>query len=148
MGIFGRQSLQIAWLGEVHLLAGRLDAALTVAQQALEFARVHQERGHEAWTLRLLGEIAAQHERSQADQGEAYYDQAIALAEELGIRPLLALCYLGLSTLHYRSGRLEQAHAILSSAIELFQAMQMSFWLARAKAALLPSSSASRSSKP
>jgi tetratricopeptide (TPR) repeat protein len=122
MGILGRQPLQMAWLGEVHLLAGRLDAALTVAQPALALARVHQERGHEAWTLRLLGEIAAQHERSQVDQAEAHCQQALALAEELGMRPLQAHCHRGLGTLYARIGRREQAQAALSAAINLYRA--------------------------
>src|SRR4029453_4752276 len=46
-------------LGEVQLVAGHLEEAQTLAMQALTHARAHQERGHEAYALRLLGEIAA-----------------------------------------------------------------------------------------
>ena len=31
------------------MLAGRLEEALSLAQQALELARFHKERGNEAW---------------------------------------------------------------------------------------------------
>ena len=53
------QALRVVWLGEAYLCAGRLAEAGTQAQQALEFAQAHQERGHAAYALRLLGEIAA-----------------------------------------------------------------------------------------
>jgi hypothetical protein len=44
-------------LDEVYLLAGRLEDAAHYAERALAFARAHHERGREAWSLRLLGEI-------------------------------------------------------------------------------------------
>ena len=50
------------WLGEAYLLAGLLDEASTQAQCALEFSQLHQQRGYEAYALRLLGEIAARQE--------------------------------------------------------------------------------------
>ena len=52
------------------------------------------------------------------------------------MRPLLAHCHLGLGTLYARSGRLDQGRAELSAAIELFRAMEMTFWLNRAEAEL------------
>ena len=52
------------------------------------------------------------------------------------MRPLLAHCHLGLGTLYTKVGQLVQARAALSTAIELFQAMEMTFWLPRAKATL------------
>ena len=69
-------------------------------------------------------------------QAEAHYQQALALAEELGMRPLVAHCHLGLGTLYTKMGRLEQARAELSTAIELYRAMEMTFWLPQAEAAL------------
>jgi Flp pilus assembly protein TadD len=52
------------------------------------------------------------------------------------MRPLQAHCYLGLGTLYTKIGRREQARAELSAAIELYRAMEMTFWLPRAEAAL------------
>jgi hypothetical protein len=69
-------------------------------------------------------------------QAEAHYRQALALAEELGMRPLLAHCHLGLGTLYGRTSRIEPARAELSAAIELYRAMDMTFWLPQAEAAL------------
>jgi hypothetical protein len=53
------QALRSAWLGESHLIAGRIPDASRLAHQALNFAHAHQERGHETWAFRLLAEIAA-----------------------------------------------------------------------------------------
>jgi class 3 adenylate cyclase/tetratricopeptide (TPR) repeat protein len=129
-------ALQVAWLSEAYLLASRLDEAYTQAQHALEFSRAHQERGYEAYALRLLGEVAARREPSEATPAQAAYRQALALAEALGMRPLQAHCHLGLGTLYLKLGRAEQARAALSTAISLYRAMDMTFWLPQAEAAL------------
>src|SRR5262249_51330366 len=42
-------------LGEAQMLAGRLEEAHTLAERTLTLARDHQERGHEAYALHLLG---------------------------------------------------------------------------------------------
>jgi tetratricopeptide (TPR) repeat protein len=130
------QALRIVWLSEAYLLAGRSEKAVQCAQRALELARTHQERGHEAWALRLLGHMAAHAEPPEVVQAEAYYQDALALAEELGMRPLVAHCHLGLGRLYSQTGRGEQARAALAAAIDLYRAMDMPFWLPQAEAAL------------
>ena len=109
---------------------------MALAEHALALARAHGERGHQANALRLLGEIAAQREPPERDQAEAHYRQALALADELGMRPLQAHCHLGLGTLYAKIGQREQARAELCAAIELYKAMEMTFWLPKAEAAL------------
>jgi len=116
--------------------AGRLEEAHALAEHTLAFARQHQERGNEAYTLRLFGEIAARREPSDRDQVEAYYRQALVLAEELGMRPFVAHCHLGLGKLYSQSGRRAEARAELSAAVELYRAMEMTFWLPQAEMAL------------
>jgi tetratricopeptide (TPR) repeat protein len=123
-------------LGEAHLLAGRLEEAHALAERGLALARGHQERGHQAYALRLLGEIAAHCEPPENEQAESYYQQALALADSLGMRPLVAHCHLGLGMLSRKIGRGEQTRAELSAAIALYHAMHMTFWLPQAEAAL------------
>ncbi len=123
-------------LGEAHLLADRLEEAHTLAAGTLAHARAHQERGYQAYALRLLGEIAAQRDPSEHERAQAHYRQALALAEELGMRPLVAHCHLGLGKLYAKSGRRAEAHAELFTAIELYRSMDMTFWLPQAEAAL------------
>jgi hypothetical protein len=109
---------------------------MDLAGQALELSRTFTERGHQVWALRLLGEIAAHRDPPAVEQAEVSYQQAVALAEALGMRPLLAHCHLGLGMLYARLGRQGQACTALSAAIELYRAMDMTFWLPQAEAAL------------
>jgi tetratricopeptide (TPR) repeat protein len=123
-------------LGEAQMLAGRLEEAHALAEGTLAHTRAHQERGNEAYALRLLGDIAARREPRELDQAESYYRQALALAKDLGMRPLQAHCHLGLGTVYAKTDQREQAHAELSAAIELYRALEMTFWLPEAEAAL------------
>jgi tetratricopeptide (TPR) repeat protein len=129
-------SLWIARLSEGYVLAGRLANAMPLARQALDVARDGRERGCEAWALRLLGEIHSSQDPPDAEQAETSYQQAFALANELGMRPLQAHCHLGLGTFYAKIGHREQAHTELSMAIELYRAMDMTFWLPQAEATL------------
>jgi tetratricopeptide (TPR) repeat protein len=129
-------ALLMGWLSKAYLLAGRLDEAHTRAQHALDFSQAHKERSYEAYALRLLGAVAAQRQPPQDTQAEAYYRQALALAEALGMRPLQAHCHLGLGTLYAKLGQPEQACTALSAAIGLYRAMDMTFWLPQAEAVL------------
>jgi predicted ATPase len=123
-------------LGEAQLLAARPEEAYALAERALLLANERQEHGNQAYALRLLGDIAAWREPPASDQAEAHYQQALALAEELGMRPLQAHCHRGLGTLYVKTGQREQARAALSAAIALYRAMDMKFWLPQAETAL------------
>jgi tetratricopeptide (TPR) repeat protein len=135
-GTMGGQSLLVGYVSEAYLLAGRMQEAVQLAGRALDLARNHKERGHEAWALRLLGEIAAHQDPPEIEPAEHHYRQALALAEELGMRPLVAHCYLGLGTLYATTGQREQARAELSTAIAMYRVMEMTLWLPQAKVAL------------
>src|SRR5262249_1172165 len=58
-GIGYYHSISVVHLGEAHLLANRAEDARACADRALTLTRARGERGHEAWALRLLGEIDA-----------------------------------------------------------------------------------------
>jgi tetratricopeptide (TPR) repeat protein len=91
----------------------------------------------EAYALWLLGEIAAHRTPPDIDQAAAHYHQALTLAEELGMRPLQAHCHRGLGRLYAATGQWELARAELSTAIEMYKAMEMTFWLPETEAALV-----------
>jgi class 3 adenylate cyclase/tetratricopeptide (TPR) repeat protein len=124
-------------LGEAQVRAGCLEEAQALAERVLVLAREHKERSHQAYVLRLLGEIAAHREPPERHQAKDYYQQALALGDELGMRPLQGHCHLGLGTLYAKFGRPEEARTELAAAIDLYRAMEMTFWLARAAAALV-----------
>jgi class 3 adenylate cyclase/tetratricopeptide (TPR) repeat protein len=136
MGTTGGQSLRVGYVSEAYLLAGRMQEAVYLAGRALDLARAHKERGQEAWALRLLGEIAAHQPPPEIEPAAHHYRQALTLAEELGMRPLVAHCHLGLGALYARTGQQEPARAELSTAIAMYRAMDMTFWLPQAEVAL------------
>ena len=52
------------------------------------------------------------------------------------MRPLVAHCHHGLGWLYGQTGRGEQARAALTTAIDLYRDMDMTFWLPQAEVAL------------
>jgi tetratricopeptide (TPR) repeat protein len=135
-GALLNQAYRVAWLSEVCRRAGCDDEARQHARQALDLARQFKERGHEALALHQLGVVYAHTAPPDVAQAEVYYQQALALAEELGMRPLQAHCHLGLGSLYATIGQREQARAALTTAIDLYRAMDMTFWLPQAEAVL------------
>ncbi len=136
MKLMALHSQRVAWLGEAHLLAGRRDSARQLAEWALNLSRQLKERGNQAWALRLLGEIHLDPGAPDFDRAEASYREALALADELGMRPLAARCHFGLGALYSETARGDQSRAELGRATELFRSMGMTLWLSRAEAAL------------
>jgi len=130
------KSLRTISLSEAYLLAGREADARAAAHRALGLARQHKERGYEAYTLRLLGEIVAREDPLDIGKAEDHYRQALALAEELGMRPLIAHCHVGLGKLYRRTGDLEQAKMHLANGVAMMREMDMGSWLERAEAEL------------
>ena len=135
-GIWGLAALFPVWLGEGYVLAGRLEEAMQLGQQALEVTRTQKRQGYQAYALRLLGDIAAHRTPPAVEEAERQYREALALAEAIGMRPLQAHCHSGLGMLYAKLDQREQARAALATAVDLYRAMDMTFWLPEAKAAL------------
>jgi hypothetical protein len=77
----------LAWLAHTRLVAGRTDDALAPATEALRLSRERGERGYEAWALWILAEV---HSRRAPDAAVTAASEALTLALELGMRPLVA----------------------------------------------------------
>jgi hypothetical protein len=89
---------------------------------------------NEAWAHRLLlGEVASHPHRPDVASAKARYGAAMALASELGMRPLAAHCQLGLGKLYRRTDRREQALEHLRTATIMYRETDMCFWLAEAE---------------
>jgi tetratricopeptide (TPR) repeat protein len=136
IGLMSQMSLWVARLGEAHLLAGQIVEARKHAGRALDFSRKHKERGSEAWALRLLGEIHSHPDSLDAEKAEENYLQALALAEEIGMRPLIAHCRKGLGALYGQTGREEKGREELTAAMDMYREMEMTFWLEKAEKAM------------
>jgi hypothetical protein len=118
------------------LLAGQIENARDCADRAVMLARERGERGYEAWSLNLLGEIASHQNGFDAAAAEVHFDAAMTLAAELEMRPLAAHCYFGLGRLYRRTGESNLARKNIAAAAEMYGEMGMSFWLEQARSEL------------
>ena len=120
-------------LAEAYLIVGRPEAALEVAQEAVDLASEQGKRGFLGWQLLALAEVEAGREPADLDAAEARFQEAFAIAQALEMRPLLARCHLGLGTLYRQAGRLDEARTEMSTAVAMFREMEMTYWLPEAE---------------
>ena len=119
---------------EAYVLVGRAVEALPLARRAVEITRAVKGRGQMVWATYLLGEVAAAQTPSLVEEAEAAYREALSMGEDMGMRPLMARCHLGLGSLYQRSGQGGRAGSELAEAREGFAALGMSSWLDRTEA--------------
>ena len=125
--IFDSSSSTIA-LGTGYLMAGRFDEASAIASQVSKLAVERGFRGNEARALHLQGEISAHRDPPEMTRADDHYRQALGLADELGMRPLVAHSHLGLGRAHRRDGNGPRAEEHFASALALYGDMDMQFW--------------------
>jgi hypothetical protein len=117
-------------LGRAYLLLERAEEARRLVEEVFEAA--HRFRGSRAHALHLFGELAAHPRHFDAGQSARYYGEALALAEELKMRPLVAHCHLGLGKLFRRTDTQARAREHLATATMLYREIEMPFWLEQA----------------
>ena len=61
----------------------------------------------------------------------------MALAEDLGMRPLIAHCHLGLGKLFRRTGKSDEAREHLANAATMYRNMGMTYWVEQAEAEMV-----------
>jgi class 3 adenylate cyclase/tetratricopeptide (TPR) repeat protein len=125
-GLYERASIA-AWLSDAYLRTGRAGEALDAAERAYEMADRGEQRAKCAHALHMLGEAHAG--CAHAGQAEAYYQRALELAGELGMRPLVAHCHLGLARTYRELGRVEDAQFHFGGARRLYRELAMGLWL-------------------
>jgi class 3 adenylate cyclase/tetratricopeptide (TPR) repeat protein len=135
IGLTWLRGRRLTYHGETCLLAGRVDEANALALQAVQFCRERKERGFQAWALRLLGEIRSR-DPPETQAAQDHYQQALVLATDLEMRPLVAHCHLGLGKLFCRTGNREQAQEQVTVAMAMYREMDMPYWLEQAKRAM------------
>src|SRR5262249_42947411 len=92
-----------------------------------------------ATVWRLLGEVASTADPPDLEGARAHYGRALALAEELGMRPLIAHCHAGLARLCLRMGEPHAAEAHGATAAALYREMGMMHGQEQAERAARPS---------
>jgi class 3 adenylate cyclase/tetratricopeptide (TPR) repeat protein len=130
-------TLSLTYLSEAYLVAGRQHDAREMVRRALDMCRSHRQRLFEPDVLRIEGRIRACEAAGDGDGDDAAqgsYTDALALAGDLGMRPLVAHCHLGLGKLCRRAGNRPQAHEHLTAAATMYREMDMRFWLEQTEA--------------
>jgi tetratricopeptide (TPR) repeat protein len=113
--------------GRACMLLGRLDEARRFGQRAVQTSQ--RQPSVAAHALHLLGDIATIPDRFDPQAGETHYRQALAIAQEHGMRPLVAYCQFGLGKLYHRAGKAKEAAEARAAARGMFHDMDMAFWL-------------------
>ena len=120
--------------GSILLSAGTLRLAEDFVEvRALGPATATGERFNQVMALVVLGRIAAESKPADANASSSSYVRGIALAEELGVRPFVALCHLGLGRLHRQTGEEAKAQEHLVAAATMFREMDMPYYLKQAE---------------
>lgn len=121
-------------LGAAYLLVGRADAAGIWANRARAESQAHRARGCEARAMHLMGDIASLGDRGSACEAAGRYGEALALAEDLGMRPLVAHCHAGLAKLYPPTDQHGQAQEHLITVTTMYRDMGMTCWLEKLEA--------------
>src|SRR5262245_52808491 len=124
-----REALFTTYLSEALLMAQQMDEAAAVAGRGLKLSLERGERGTEARARYVLGQIAAKETGGDGSAAEQHLREALALAEEIGMRPLVAQCHLALATLSHGEPRAGRQH--LATALVMFQELGMPSWSER-----------------
>ena len=126
----------ITALSEAYRLNGQIAKAILTAEEAMQIYRQTEEHCFGAWALYGMAKIQSEIGSGQTEQATHTFRQAIDLAEELKMRPLLAHCSLELGQFYIRSGKYEKARSELMKATDLYRSLGMRFWLPKAEAIL------------
>jgi class 3 adenylate cyclase/tetratricopeptide (TPR) repeat protein len=121
------RSLTLIAYGEVLLLAGEIDRALTTVTDLLRRTRSLGERGAEAHTCWLGATIHAVR-AVDLEAGVALIETATTIAEELDLLPLLAHCHLARANLYRRRGLQAEADGYQDRGEKLLDQLGMMPW--------------------
>jgi tetratricopeptide (TPR) repeat protein len=123
-------------LSRIHLDLGELDSARTCAEKALDLSQRNHERWIEGLSWTSLGRILGKKEPTEIDRAEEYILKGIKMLEELKIKPYISRGYFFLGELYAHTGQQEKALENLKKAEEMFQEMDMDYWLGKTREVL------------
>jgi transcriptional regulator with AAA-type ATPase domain/tetratricopeptide (TPR) repeat protein/DNA polymerase III delta prime subunit len=130
-GLLSQHSLRYAYLSEAQLAAGREEEAEASATRAVALAVEHGESGFRVDALRALARVAGLRSSPDLEAATAHLGDALALAEDLRMRPAIAHCHDDLAQVSRRMGRREAAARHLEAARELYRELDLPYWRER-----------------
>ena len=129
--LLSQHSLRLAYLAEVQLDTGQELEAKQTATQALELAVARGESGFRVAALRAIARVAARRGGPDLDAAEGYLREALALGQDLGMRPAVAHCHGDLAVVSRRAGRSEEAAGHQRAAEALYRDLDTPGWRER-----------------
>jgi hypothetical protein len=119
-----------AEVGGTLVLAGRHDDGIALAEDVIALAQRMTAVASEAWALQLLGDaMAAKGDGGWGARAAGSYRDALALADELSVRPLAAHCHAGLARLSRKTGTRADTEKHFAMATAMYREMGMTYWL-------------------
>jgi hypothetical protein len=115
-------------LAEASLLTGDAEKALSHVTESLRQTEKYRERGEEAYARWLRATILSVSGEDFEAASNAFQDAA-GLAAELGLKPLLAHCYLGLGDLDARCGGTRTPGGHRERGLMLLETLRMRQWI-------------------
>ena len=129
IGFMAFHAAGLAWLADAYLSDGRCADAMGAINRSLELSQTHGQHAQKAEALVVRGAIASAGDTPDPELAHGSIREALVVAEQLKMRPLIAHCHLGLGKLYQRTGKREQAQEHLTAATTMYREMDMRFWL-------------------
>ncbi len=107
-------------LARLEAAAQNYERALTLIDEALAMSEEGGDRLYDSTLHRLRGNIFLSREPANPRQAEDAFKTSLAIANEQGARTFRLLTSIALAKLYQTTGRLAEAHAVLSPALEGF----------------------------
>jgi tetratricopeptide (TPR) repeat protein len=118
-------------LGTVYLDSGDLIKAQHHGKEALKISQKNHEKAGEGFAWILLGRTLGKADLPQTNTAEESFFKGIKIYEELKIITLSVLGYFFLGEMYANTGQKNKAVETLKTAENLFQKMEMDYWLAK-----------------
>jgi tetratricopeptide (TPR) repeat protein len=119
-----------------YFASNDLKNAQECAEEALRLSQEISERHWEGPSRIWFGRILEKAETVDSRKGEEHILQGIKICDELSLKPWSAKGYLFLGELCADTGRSENAFENLRKAEEMFQEMEMDYWLTKTREVL------------
>ncbi len=126
-------SVRTTRLATAYLQGGRTDEALRCARSAVDLSTKHHERANQALALKALADIIACDDTASPGNAADRYTGSLELANEIGMRPLVAHCRAGLGKLYRRIGRRGESDQHFAAAATMYREMGMTHWSEQAE---------------
>jgi class 3 adenylate cyclase/tetratricopeptide (TPR) repeat protein len=121
-------SVRTTRVAATYLLAGRADEAMRRAQGAVELSTKYEEPANRALALKTLADVTMRVDAVGATIAAGHYTKSLALANELGMRPLVAHCHAGLGRLYRHAGKPGESSRHRATASTMYSEMGMTYW--------------------